>query len=47
MCYFFLIETTFIQEIEDKYDLESKVKVYPKFLLTDLIKENGELLHKI
>ena len=31
MCYF-LTERTFIHEIEDKYDLESKVKVYPKFI---------------
>ena len=31
MCYF-LTERTFINEIEDKHDLESKVKVYPKFI---------------
>ena len=31
MCYF-LTERTFIHEIEDKHDLESKVKVYPMFL---------------
>ena len=30
-CAISLTERTFIQEIEDKYDLESKVKVYPKF----------------
>ena len=28
---FVLTESTFIHEIEDKYDLESKVKVFPKF----------------
>ena len=31
MCYF-LTERNFIHEIEDKHDLESKVKVYPKFI---------------
>ena len=30
-CAICLTERTFIHEIEDKYDLESKVKVYPKF----------------
>ena len=30
-CTICLTESTFIHEIEDKYDLESKVKVFPKF----------------
>ena len=31
-----LTERTFIHEIEDKYDLESKLKVYAK-LFTDML----------
>ena len=30
-CAICLTETTFIREIEDKYDQEGKIKVYPKF----------------
>ena len=38
MC-FCLTERTFIHETEDKYDLESKLTVYPKIVT--------ELLHKM
>ena len=38
MC-FCLTGRTFIHEIEDKYDLESKLTVYPKIVT--------ELLHKM
>ena len=42
-----LTERTFIHKAEDKYDQKSKVRVYPSFLLTDVIKENGDLLRKL
>ena len=47
ICAICLTERTFIHKIENNYDLKSKVKVYPKFLLTNVIKENGDLLCKV
>ena len=35
---------TFIHEIEDKYDLESELKISLQFLLTDVIKETWILI---
>ena len=46
-CAICLTERTFIHEIEDKYDLESKVKVYPKIFTVQCIKENGDFLRKM
>ena len=40
-------QKTFISEIEEKYDLESKVKVYPKFFTCWSCKKNGDLLEKM
>ena len=37
-CVIFLTKRTFIQEIEDKYDLENDMKYIFNFLLTDVIK---------
>ena len=34
----FLTRRTFVHKIDDKYDLESEVKIYLSFLLTDVIK---------
>ena len=42
-----LTEISFIHEIEDKYDLENKVKFYPKLLITSFMKENEYLLRKV
>ena len=46
-CAICLTERTFIHEIEDKYGLESDLKFIFSFLLTDVIKENGDLLRKV
>ena len=39
-----LTERTFIHEIEDKYDLGSKVKVYPKFFTDPCYKRKWRLI---
>ena len=44
---FLLTERTFILQAEDKYDLKSKVKVYPKFFINRCYKKNGDLLRKV
>ena len=41
-----LTKRTFIHEIEGKYDLESELEIYLQFLLTDVIKERGDLLRE-
>ena len=42
-CAICLTEMTFIHEIEDKYDHESKVKVYPKFFTDQCYKRKLKL----
>ena len=37
---------TFIDEIEDKYDLESELGIYLQ-LFANVIKEHEDLLHKV
>ena len=39
-----LTERTFIREIEDKYDIESKVKVYLKFFTDQCCKRKWRLI---
>ena len=46
-CSICLTERTFIHKIEDKYNLESELEVISNFLLTDVIKEHGELLCEV
>ena len=45
-CAIFVTKRTFIHEIEGKYDLESDQKFIFSFLLTDVIKEHGDLLRE-
>ena len=42
-----MTERTFIHEIEDKYDQENKIKVYPKFFIDQCYKKNVDLLCKV
>ena len=42
-----LTARSFIDETEDKYDLQSELEVYLQFLLTNVIKEHGDLLCKV
>ena len=42
-----MTKRAFISEIEDKFDLESKVKVYPKFFTDWSYKKDGDLLGKM
>ena len=44
---FLLTEMIFILKAKDKYDLKSKVKVYPKFFINLCYKTNGDLLRKV
>ena len=43
-CAICLSERTFIHEIEDKYGLGSKVKVYPKFFTDQCYKRKSRLI---
>ena len=42
-----LTKRTFIDKTENECDLESELEVIFTFLLTDVIKENGDLLGKV
>ena len=42
-CAICLTEMTFIHEIEDKYDHENKIKVYPKFFTDQCYKRKWKL----
>ena len=46
-CAICLTEKTCIHKIENKYDLKSKVKVYPKLFTDHVIKKNVDLLRKV
>ena len=43
-CAICLTERTFIHEIKDKYDLKSKLKVYPKFFTDQCYKRKWGLI---
>ena len=43
-CAICLTERTFIHEIEDKYDQENKIKVYPKFFTDQCYKRKCRLI---
>ena len=43
-CAICLTKRTFIHEIEDKYDPESKIKVYPMFFTDQCYKRKWKLI---
>ena len=42
-----MTERTFIDEIEDKYDLESELEIYFQFFTDNYCKEDEDLLRKV
>ena len=46
-CAICLTEGTFIDAIEDEYDLESELKVHFQLFIDVIIKENGDFLCKV
>ena len=46
-CALCLTERTFIDEIEDKYDLESELEIYFQFFTDNYCKADEDLLRKV